>query len=810
MILRELNLISFGKFHNKRFNLEEGLNILYGENESGKTTIHNFIDGMFYGFLKPYVTRRYFLDEYEKYRPWNENKYMGILKLTRNGKKYRIERDFDKGEVKVYDELIGKDITDNIDTGEKLKLHLPGLYFFDFNTAVYKNTISIKQLGNKIDSNLSTEVKDRLANISTSLDDEISVKKAITQLKKQLDEIGSNIAYKKPYGKSLIKLDRLKGKRKLALEKQKEYNESMDEFNSLSEKIEYEENKIHQLKIQLEKAEILDKKKVYEDVLTLKEEIKLLDKEIESLKSCSHLSFDEYEKGLRLENLKESLDREIKGLISKIHDLEYQLEEKKIEEDGGIIKGIKTEELFNDMNTYNEMEDEKNNLILNNQQNRLDILKSEFKNLDDKARKSKVKNNIFILLAIVSLGLALIQPFLGIVALPFAALFFASRKSSNKLFNELEDINKNIQETKFKEMERKNRLKDIEEHQRTITIKYNCSSKLELNRLYEDIRLNQMNHNHRLNTIYQLNQELEESKSILEKKEKEKEDIICELEEIIHKNNSSTLEEFKEGLDKKRHFENLILDRKGKVEVIDRILGNTTLEELKDQLSKYDDEYFNDVNPINITEIKDEINSKEESLSNDKNACSRLEERIYNLNKEVKYLIDIEEEIDRINNKIQYYENRIKSIEIAKSTIENISQEIHSQFAPEINKEVSKLISLISDGKYQQVRVSDDLNIAIENPTTKEIVNIDSLSGGTIDQLYFALRFSIINSMKGDNLPLILDDCFIQYDDERLENILKFLGDMSHKKQILLFTCHNREKEILDNLGLEYNIINLS
>ena len=49
MILRELYLISFGKFQ-KRFNLEEGLNILYGENESGKTTIHNFIDGMFYGF----------------------------------------------------------------------------------------------------------------------------------------------------------------------------------------------------------------------------------------------------------------------------------------------------------------------------------------------------------------------------------------------------------------------------------------------------------------------------------------------------------------------------------------------------------------------------------------------------------------------------------------------------------------------------------------------------------------------------------------------------------------------------------------
>ncbi len=67
MILKELNLISFGKFQKKRFNLEEGLNIFYGENESGKTTIHNFIDGMFYGFLKPYDQKRYYLEEYEKY-----------------------------------------------------------------------------------------------------------------------------------------------------------------------------------------------------------------------------------------------------------------------------------------------------------------------------------------------------------------------------------------------------------------------------------------------------------------------------------------------------------------------------------------------------------------------------------------------------------------------------------------------------------------------------------------------------------------------------------------------------------------------
>ena len=809
MILKELNLISFGKFQKKRFNLEKGLNIFYGENESGKTTIHNFIDGMFYGFLKPYVRKRYYLEEYEKYRPWNGNQYIGILKLVKDDKKYRIERDFAKGEVKVYDELTGKDITDDIDVGEKIKVHLPGLYFFDFNTSVYKNTISIKQLGNKIDSTLSTEVKDRLANISTSLDDEISVKQAISHLEKELDKIGTSKAYTKPYGKSIVQLDKLKEKHKLVLEKQKEYNRTIDEFNVLKEKIESKEKEIHHLKEQLEKVELFKKKKIYDDVLALREEIKLIDKEIEILKPYSLLDFEDYTIGLRLQNSKDSLEREIKDLLFKIHSLEYKLKDKKLDGDEEIVNGVNAEELFKDMNTYNEMEEEKNNLILNNQKNRLEILNGELKTLEEKVNKSKVKGNIFIILAIVSLGLILVNPFLSIIALSFIAIFFISRRSSKAYINDLDELKEKIKIIRLQEDERETRLSDIEKNQKKIVFKYDCSSKLELSRLYEEIRLNQINQNQRLDAINQLDTELKDTISILDIKKKEIYNINHQLKEILQRNNSNTLDEFKVGLDKKKDYENLVIDRKGKFEVIDRILDNTTLEDLKVQLAHYNDEYFDNVDQLDISIIKDEIRDREESLYTIKDNCSRLEERIYNLNEEVKHLVDIQEEIGRIEDDIQCFQNRIRSIEIAKSTIEDISQEIHTQFAPKINKKVSKLINFISNGKYAHVKISDDLDIVIESPSTKEIVPIDSLSGGTIDQLYFALRFSIISSMKGDNLPLILDDCFIQYDDRRLKNILSFLVDLSSERQILLFTCHNREREILDNLGLKYNIINL-
>ena len=155
-------------------------------------------------------------------------------------------------------------------------------------------------------------------------------------------------------------------------------------------------------------------------------------------------------------------------------------------------------------------------------------------------------------------------------------------------------------------------------------------------------------------------------------------------------------------------------------------------------------------------------------------------------------------------------ENKYKSLEIAANVIEELSKDIHSQFAPSINKKVGKIVEKITGGKYNNVRISETLNIGVENPITREIVDINNLSGGTIDQLYFSLRFGIVNSMVDNRLPLILDDCFTQYDDNRLVNIINFLIDISAERQIILFTCHNREREILENLGVEFNLINLT
>ena len=108
MIIKRLTIKNFGKIHNKTLELSPGINVLYGENESGKTTIHTFIKSMFYGITRQRgkAARN---DAYTTYEPWeNPGEYGGILWFECGGKNYHItskrflERATETINVKVY------------------------------------------------------------------------------------------------------------------------------------------------------------------------------------------------------------------------------------------------------------------------------------------------------------------------------------------------------------------------------------------------------------------------------------------------------------------------------------------------------------------------------------------------------------------------------------------------------------------------------------------------------------------------------------------------------------------------------------
>jgi uncharacterized protein YhaN len=170
----------------------------------------------------------------------------------------------------------------------------------------------------------------------------------------------------------------------------------------------------------------------------------------------------------------------------------------------------------------------------------------------------------------------------------------------------------------------------------------------------------------------------------------------------------------------------------------------------------------------------------------------------------------ISERIAYLRDAIAEYETEMKAYDIAIEEISELSKEIRGSFSEEFNKFISLTVSDITDKKYSDVVVTEELKMMVMDKDLKSLVDMASLSGGTIDQLYFAMRFAIMDLVLTEkNIPVFLDDCFIQYDETRLENVLKFLIKRSMYKQIIIFTCRNQEFEALEGMGAKYNHIEM-
>ncbi len=147
------------------------------------------------------------------------------------------------------------------------------------------------------------------------------------------------------------------------------------------------------------------------------------------------------------------------------------------------------------------------------------------------------------------------------------------------------------------------------------------------------------------------------------------------------------------------------------------------------------------------------------------------------------------------------------ALDMAYSTLDQLSKNLRRDIVPTLNKRVSEILDQITQGKYNQARVSADLEMSVVNPSTGSLTGIHQLSGGTLDQCYFALRVALAEIVTGnETFPMFLDDSFVQYDDRRLEEAIKTISALSQRNQIVLFTCHGREAETIQRLGLKAGI----
>ena len=255
------------------------------------------------------------------------------------------------------------------------------------------------------------------------------------------------------------------------------------------------------------------------------------------------------------------------------------------------------------------------------------------------------------------------------------------------------------------------------------------------------------------------------------------------------KNNNEELNEIKNNFNLKNNLEK----EKIKNKYLDKIEKN--------KINNFLD--LNNLENINyeIEKVQNEINDKKLKLHTLNLDKKNIEPQLDNLSK-------IEEKLVNNNDKMLTLQNLNMSMNLAKEVLSNAYEKMKSSVTPKFTENLSYNISSITNGKYNKVMFNEDEGLIVELQNG-DYVPVNRFSIGTIDQLYLSLRLSMINELSDESVPIFLDEAFAFYDDERLENILEYLNTKFKNRQIIIFTCTNREKNILENKNIDYNYIEL-
>lgn len=161
---------------------------------------------------------------------------------------------------------------------------------------------------------------------------------------------------------------------------------------------------------------------------------------------------------------------------------------------------------------------------------------------------------------------------------------------------------------------------------------------------------------------------------------------------------------------------------------------------------------------------------------------------------------------DELLEKYRILETEKKAIDDAIETINSISADIYDDFGSRLNESISDMMSIITDGKYDRVKLDEKLHISVWDDD--HYMPVEFLSNGTIEQLYLAVRLCVAELLCRDKMPVIVDDIFVSYDSKRLKNALSCMSRID-TDQIIILTSNENIGDMLDDLYMDYNYVEL-
>lgn len=160
----------------------------------------------------------------------------------------------------------------------------------------------------------------------------------------------------------------------------------------------------------------------------------------------------------------------------------------------------------------------------------------------------------------------------------------------------------------------------------------------------------------------------------------------------------------------------------------------------------------------------------------------------------------IRQELKKTEERIAALERVYNATLLAQQTLEQARQELQRRFAPRISKRAQELFGILTGGRYQRLLLDQEFSVSTAAEDEDTLHGALWRSEGTADQMYLALRLAVAEELT-PNAPLVLDDAFVRFDDDRLRAALNILNHTGAEKQVILFTCQSRESKIMEELS---------
>ena len=781
MKINSVYISAFGKFEDKTFDFIDGLNLIYGENEDGKTTLMSFIRMMFYGSSVK-SSEPLYSNPRKKYLPRNDKAMAGSIDFTFKDRKYRIERIFkatnSADKITVTDLLTGERQTfsGKDDVGKK---------FIGLSAEAADRSIFISTKG-AISENLSAqdELNSRLSNLADTGIEDLSVE----AVKSRLEKARNLIITKTGRGGKLAK--------------DKERLEELTLSLSNARIVERDRKELS-LSIENQKAMFSD---INQDIARLTAQIKAAEggKRFAKLKEFTDCAkaIDSVSKKLLLPdgqlitNQMLSNAESCLGEYKALNDTLPLLNERhsKLEADIEKLKesfgGQTADEiaLFIDkkkeqLSLFNE-----NREILSSEKEKL--ARAEASALSEKPKIIPVFPVLSVIFAIalaVSFAVSQFKMLLLIIGALGAALFlfltFFVRKKNK---TDIKAIQNSISEIETEICDNDKKISELSEEITVLITKEAVQ------------RQKEKNAGEAFEAKYEEYKKCHEELLSQTKRKEEIEQLLgllCDKEDISQKGMEIILFSHKTNLNK---YESLSM----KSAMLKKDLDDISIKEAEEELSTIPEGAISvgDLDTLNERLIfkKQEAETLRQKIADD-SARAATEFAFHT------HPTDMEKEIEDLKTLIKKETAFCESLDIAISVLGDAFAKVREGFGSALAQRTAEIFGSITNGKYKNVNVSKSFDISVEETDVFGSNDWQSLSDGTIDQAYFALRLTVSEflSKDGEKLPLILDDPFDRYDDKRANKAMEFLKDYSKDSQSLLFTCHKSFTENNDFITLK-------